>query len=102
MIYRITKEEAIKELNYYRYCLDFQFGWFGEYDNEVIDMAIKALQTESAQGEWIKTVDGNGWNEWSVLQCPLCGIIIKDKQYHSWKYNYCPSCGKRIKGGDIE
>lgn len=44
-------------------------------------------------GEWIKTVDGNGWNEWWVFKCPICGATIEDKQYRSWEYNFCPNCG---------
>ena len=59
-------------------------------------------EAEVVQGEWIKTVDGNGWNEWGVLTCPLCGASIEDKYYHSWKYNFCPNCGARMKGGEDE
>ncbi len=58
--------------------------------------------TKVAQREWIKTVDGNGWNEWYVLKCPFCGATIEDKHYHSWEYNFCPHCGERVKGGDSE
>lgn len=51
---------------------------------------------EAVQGEWIKTVDGNGWNEWWVFKCPFCGATIEDKQYRSWEYNFCPNCGARM------
>lgn len=53
---------------------------------------------EAVQGEWIKTVDGNGWNEWYVFKCPLCGATIEDKQYRSWEYNFCPNCGAHMRG----
>lgn len=58
---------------------------------------IEALQDDIPHGEWIKTMDGNGWDEWWVFKCPLCGATIEDKQYHSWEYNYCPNCGARMK-----
>lgn len=57
---------------------------------------------ESVQREWIKTIDGNGWNDWWVLKCPFCGATIEDKNYRSWEYNYCPHCGNRVKGDDNE
>ena len=40
----MTNEEAIKKLEHYRYCLKFQYGWYGKDDDEAIDMAIKALE----------------------------------------------------------
>ena len=40
----MTNEEAIKKLEHYRYCLKFQYGWYGKDDDEAIDMAIKALK----------------------------------------------------------
>lgn len=43
----MTRKEAIKNLEHYRYCLDFQFGWFGEDDNEAIDMAIESLSDDA-------------------------------------------------------
>lgn len=54
--------------------------------------------SKTIQGEWIKTVDGNGWNDWYVLKCPFCGATIEDKQYRSWEYNFCPNCGERVWG----
>jgi len=111
-VFPINTKLSIKEYYYKR--------------EKAIDMAIEALQFQDIminnpqtakptpvvckncqennrpKGEWIVEHMGNGWNEWSVLKCPLCGAIIEDKQYHSWGYNYCPNCGKRIKGGDIE
>ena len=56
--------------------------------------------TKVAQGKWIKTVDGNGWDDWYVLKCPFCGATIEDKYYRSWEYNFCPHCGVRMKVGE--
>lgn len=68
---------------------------------EVMLNAQKAISAEAVQVEWIKTVGGNGWNEWYVLKCPNCGATIEDKQYRSWEYNFCPNCGaKMCKGGE--
>lgn len=64
-------------------------------------MAIESPSSE-VQGEWIKTIDGNGWDDWWVLKCPFCGVTIEDKNYRSWEYNYCPHCGNRVKGGEDE
>ena len=63
---------------------------------------LKHASAEAVQGEWEKTTDGNGWNEWYVLKCPLCDATIEDKQNRKWEYNYCPNCGARMKGGDEE
>ena len=64
--------------------------------------ACKDYRAEAVNGEWIKTVDGNGWNEWWVFKCPFCGATIEDKQRRSWEYNFCPNCGARMKGGGTE
>ena len=61
---------------------------------------IHRHSAKASQGEWIKTMDGNGWNEWYVLKCPFCGATIEDKNYRSWEYNFCPHCGNRVKGSD--
>ena len=70
------------------------------------DQVLMTLPSADAvQGEWEKTTDGNGWNEWHVLKCPLCDATIEDKQNRKWEYNYCPNCGARMtpyKGGDEE
>ena len=49
----MTREEAIQKLEHYRYCLNYQYGWFGEEDNEAIDMAISAL-TEENRNEYVR------------------------------------------------
>ena len=63
---------------------------------------IEAL-SDRPHSEWIKTVDGNGWDDWYVFKCPFCGATIKDKQCRSWEYNFCPNCGADMipyKGGE--
>jgi rubrerythrin len=87
----MTREEAIKTLH--ELWRETNDSWY----EEVYNMAIEALQ-DRPEGEWTKTVDGNGWNDWWVFKCPLCGATIVDEQSRSWKYNFCPSCGARMKG----
>ena len=79
---------------------------YGNYTHGLYDAvcAVKdceevALPSSKAnQGAWIKTVDGNGWNDWYVLKCPFCGATIEDRYYHSWEYNFCPHCGEKVRG----
>ena len=99
----MTREEAISEWTFRSNHIKKWLEEYGEEPSirhyvELIDMAIEALQ-DRPEGEWTKTVDGNGWNEWWVFKCPLCGATIVDEQSRSWKYNFCPSCGARMKGG---
>ena len=60
----MTREEAIKKLEHYRYCLNYQYGWFGEEDNEAIDMAISALsvieQTKWERDTALATLEEHG------------------------------------------
>ena len=91
----MTLEEAIQILST-RDWSDMLCGYTSEY-TEALDMAIEALQVNKPTGEWIKTMDGNGWNEWYVFKCSLCGATIEDKQCRSWEYNFCPNCGTRMK-----
>ena len=94
----MTREEAIQIL---ADLIDSPFLHTWEKQNKALHMAIEALSADRQYGEWIKTADGNGWNEWWVFKCPFCGAIIEDKQRRSWEYNFCPSCGaKMIKDGD--
>ena len=79
----------------------------GEYEKVLIECGevktkLGELQQTAkvAQGKWIKTVDGNGWDDWYVLKCPFCGATIEDKYYRSWEYNFCPHCGERVKEGE--
>lgn len=51
-------------------------------------------------GRWIVGDGGNGWNDWYVFECPLCGIKIEDRNGRGvdWAYNYCPNCGAKMDG----
>lgn len=95
----MTREEAIKNLEHYRYCLDFQFGWFGEDDNEAIDMAIEALRREKPKNpviNFVSDADGSrrlneGLKEEALL-CPVC------HRYYGEVYDegYCRHCGQKL------
>ena len=65
---------------------------------EPLDIFARNEPAEVVRGEWIKTVDGNGWNEWYVFKCPFCGATIEDKQYRPWEYNFCPNCRADMRG----
>lgn len=53
---------------------------------------------EPKAGKWKIEIAGNGWNEWYVYKCPLCGASIQDNMgYHEWNFNYCPNCGAKMK-----
>lgn len=99
----MTRGEAIKSLEHYRYCLDFQFGWFGKGDNETINMAIEALQAEPTNGRLIdadalmeycsnqktKTISNNDIARFPTVQAarPTGEWIDKGD------YAECSSCG---------
>lgn len=68
------------------------------YLNDVKVKQIKKISDDAVQGEWIKTVAGNGWDEWYVFKCPFCGATIEDKQCRSWEYNFCPNCRADMRG----
>lgn len=55
---------------------DVLFG-SGVGNDNICCCAKYITSAEAVQGEWIKTVDGNGWNEWYVLKCPLCGARMR-------------------------
>lgn len=54
---------------------------------------LKEIKTE----QWIEEHDGNGWNDWINLKCPVCGKVQNRVPYI---YNYCPNCGVKMKGAD--
>lgn len=89
-------EPSVKAEKLYQIC--------GETQNREVTKWLKEYfpSAEAVRGEWIKTADGNGWNEWWVFKCSICGATIEDKQYRSWEYNFCPNCGARmiLQGGD--
>lgn len=44
---------------------------------------------------WLKTVGGNGWNEWDNIKCPECGAYFEHVS-HPTQYKYCPTCGTKL------
>lgn len=107
----MTRKEAIKNLEHYRYCLDFQFGWFGEDDNKAIDMAIESLQfTEhfdllkeyQSLQEVVMCKDCKYWqdSEVGVVECPIC-TRIHDMVFEIGADDYC-SKGKRREESEVE
>ena len=40
--------------------------------------------------KWIKEHQGNGWDDWISLTCPVCGKVHNKVPYI---YSYCPNCG---------
>lgn len=76
-------------------------GQEGQYGDEwlFIDTINAIPAAEPKVGKWKIEIDGNGWNEWYVFNCPSCGARIKDDRgYHEWKFNYCPNCGAKMEG----
>ena len=47
---------------------------------------------EEPKGKWSARIDGNGWNDWLVLTCPICGAEFEKAGY----WNYCPKCGTKL------
>lgn len=74
----MTREEAIKRLNHYRYCLDFQFGWFGEDDNEAIDMAIEALTELKMREQYTKNYETDEYVKFGVTNKNKDKVILYD------------------------
>lgn len=122
----MTREEAIKNLEHYRYCLDFQFGWFGEDDNEAIDMAIHALHQptnddwerysdflwkeayergkqdalkDRPQGEWEIKESECIYGKKFILTCSVCGDSVSVTERSLPYEKYCRNCGADMRGG---
>lgn len=87
----MTKEKAIKKLEHYRYCLNFQYGWYGKDDDEAFDMAIKALSAENT-AEWISHEEDD--LKISEYQCSKCDY------WTDYNTKYCPNCGRKMKGAE--
>lgn len=49
--------------------------------------------------KWIKERQGDGWNDWLNLICPVCEKVHNRVPYI---YNYCPDCGTYMKGEEDE
>lgn len=92
----MTREEAIKRLKEARFSIQPY-----QYINEVLDMAIKALEQKAKTGRWILT-DVERDRIWSC-NCSECGKDILDYIYGSEEWwliygnlpKFCPTCGSR-------
>ena len=73
----MTNEEAIEKLEHYRYCLKFQYGWYGKDDDEAIDMAIKAL--EQTDGDLTLPPFESGGVIQSQIHYPIGSNYSKEK-----------------------
>ena len=90
----MTKEEAIKELEYLE-----EESWFDK-EAEALRTAIEALENQKT-GHWIeKNVNQDGTHN---IYCSNCNNYQKFKG-HANSYNartklkYCPNCGAKMKG----
>ncbi len=109
------------------YCIDKQPESSGNYlvayyskcdnkSNELIPLSCSMAEYLATNKEWQTNVEVVAWQpmptltnrvlEWLYLendfgiQCPVCGAIFMDKDFHiGTKSKYCPSCGIRL-GGD--
>ena len=97
----MTREEALEVFStvkerseHFKECgCRFPLWTITERDEEAIDMAIEALQTDVEQGEWIDVE-----NE-PYCECSVCGSYIDNLDDD---YAFCPRCGAKMKGGDDE
>lgn len=61
---------------------------------EALDLAIKALEDERPQGEWLWLGDNPNTNhKWS---CNKCGRGVKEQE------KFCPNCGADMRKGGAE
>ena len=58
--------------------------------NEVLDMAIKAIEQEPRKGKWTKIS-----NTVPCMNCPICGSTFTLIQGGN-KMHYCPNCGAKM------
>lgn len=69
---------------------------FAREFNEILNLAIKALEQEPKTGEWIKQNDD--YFDW--YECSECGYGSEGEMQYSSEYdvrtNYCPHCGAKM------
>ena len=65
--------------------------------SEALCMAIKALEQQPQDGEWIE-------EEKILWKCSKCGLVIFAQNEHDRKefHAYCGRCGARMNGGADE
>lgn len=102
----MTNKEAISKLrqmkNYYHF---ESFAKDNEYKIEALELAIKALENERPQGEWVDTneayivnengerVPNSGISECSVCKQRVAPLFMGVR-------NFCPNCGADMRGGN--
>lgn len=59
---------------------------------EALDIAIKALEEDRPQGEWIDRMADKGY-----VECPFC-----HKQITGGDLNFCVKCGADMRGEEKE
>lgn len=82
----MTREEAIKWLNYHINITDYE-----ETDELYIalKMAIKALEQEPKTGHWIRV-------DKTKVKCSECDITHFIAQYPMGQIKFCPNCGTKM------
>lgn len=69
---------------------------FGPKEMSVYDR-LNEYEQFMETSKWIKTHDGNGWNDWINIQCPYCKMHF-EKIGDLTHYRFCPYCGKDMRG----
>lgn len=92
----ISREEAKRKIIEELDSIDHVPGWVFRRLERVIS-SLPAID-EQKEGTWIIGYGGNGWNDWYIYECPICGAIIEDRYDRKNIYNFCPNCGTRMKG----
>lgn len=84
---RMTNKDAIKIIQYG--LIDENFPVVSNVAEEALNMAIKALENERPQGEWIT-------KEYSIeYYCSRCG-----ERLDQCCENFCCHCGADMRGGE--
>lgn len=92
----MTKQEAverIKAIHCWKFNDDTECEIYIENDGFCDDceylIAIECIEKQiPKEAKW--KVQGNGWNDWIVYTCPVCGTEIRDA-------HVCPKCYQVIK-----
>lgn len=86
----MTNEEVIKVLEEQKY--PYPEYYKDAEINEAINIAIKALNNERPQGEWIIVKDEKYGDN---VRCPFCG-----KELAGTDLNFCCKCGAKLIGSE--
>ena len=88
----MIREEAIQALN--EIFDDSEFSRYEAWYGTAMNMAIKALSANAAQGEWQKVEEQPYFRKhYDIVCCSVC------RKKGNRKWNFCPNCGARMKGG---